>query len=348
MKRITFIGPVSPPVSGPGIKNSFLLNSLIDKHGNIKVVNTIGWKKKIFKLLKELFRDRNDRVVLSISRRGRFIFLPCLFLVKKIRKNFKYILIPAGGGTYQEVNKLNIFFKKLIILALKNCDYIYVESHQLKKDLTTKFGLNNVKYLPNFKTVKLETPSNFKKTNKDPIRLVYLSRVRKLKGVEISLEAIAKISGETSKNITYDIYGPIEIGYEETFLNKLQDYPFASYKGPVEISKVAEVLSHYDAFVFPTYHPDEGFPGVIIDAFMAGLPVIATSNNSNGEIVKNNINGYLVEPQNVNDLADGILKIVEHAEIRGKMRENNYKEAEKYDVDTLIEKLLSELRLKQW
>ena len=77
-----------------------------------------------------------------------------------------------------------------------------------------------------------------------------------------------------------DIYGPIEDGYEE----ELQRYVDSSdgavnYKGIVDYNDSVSVLNNYYMLLFPTSFYGEGFPGTLIDAFSAGLPVIATDWN---------------------------------------------------------------------
>ncbi|MFR3494185.1 MAG: glycosyltransferase [Blautia sp.] len=51
---------------------------------------------------------------------------------------------------------------------------------------------------------------------------------------------------------------------------------YIRYKGMVPFNQSTEVLKNYDALLFPTYYEGEGFAGTIIDAFAAGLPVIAS------------------------------------------------------------------------
>jgi glycosyltransferase involved in cell wall biosynthesis len=68
-------------------------------------------------------------------------------------------------------------------------------------------------------------------------------------------------------------------------------------------------LADYDVLVLPTFWKGEGYPGVIIEAFCAGVPVIATSLDGIKEIVSHGKNGLLVQPKNVAELAGAMRSI---------------------------------------
>ncbi|MDC0505936.1 glycosyltransferase, partial [Amylibacter sp.] len=61
-------------------------------------------------------------------------------------------------------------------------------------------------------------------------------------------------------------------------------------------------MSGYDFLVLPTTWHGEGYPGVIIEAFSIGLPVIATNFRAIPDLVKDNYNGFLVEQNNIDNL----------------------------------------------
>lgn len=60
---------------------------------------------------------------------------------------------------------------------------------------------------------------------------------------------------------------------------------------------------------------NEAVPLAMIEAGLAGLPVIATSVGSMGDVVENEINGYLVEP-NINEITSRVVEISKSPELR--------------------------------
>ena len=51
----------------------------------------------------------------------------------------------------------------------------------------------------------------------------------------------------------------------------------------------------------------------------AGLPVVSSNEGSIPEVVIDGINGYIVDPQNVEQLSDRVLKLVNNVELRTEM-----------------------------
>ena len=344
------IGPVSPPICGPGVKNKNLVDTIRNIFKiDIKVLNTLGWSKNIFENIFSmmLLLYRENRVILSVSVKGRFVLLPVLFITKLIKRDFRYVLLPAGGNFFNEINGLNRVIQKIYLKILKEADYIFVESYEMQNNFIESFNLSQVKYMPNF---KFEKQIGYKKQsiNDSAIRTVFLSRVKKSKGVEIALRALKKLESETEKEIIFDIYGPIKIGYEEQFKTTIMNYDFASYKGVVDMDKVSNVLAEYDIFLFPTYWADEGFPGVLVDALIAGLPIIATDWCNNGEIITNGENGFLVSPKSVEDLYNKIKKISEQPKLITEIGINNREKARKFYARNVIGDFLDKLKFKNW
>ena len=88
-----------------------------------------------------------------------------------------------------------------------------------------------------------------------------------------------------------------------------QNADLVTYCGIVEFDKTVETLKQYFALLFPTFYYGEGFPGNLVDAFNAALPVIATDWMYNKEIVKDGVHGILVSPHNPNELSGEIMKL---------------------------------------
>jgi glycosyltransferase involved in cell wall biosynthesis len=71
---------------------------------------------------------------------------------------------------------------------------------------------------------------------------------------------------------------------------------------------VMELLAAADAFVLPSRW--EGLPLALLEAMMAGLPVIATRVQGVEEVIENGVQGFLVPLENPEELAKSILKLL--------------------------------------
>lgn len=114
-------------------------------------------------------------------------------------------------------------------------------------------------------------------------RIVFLSSVRQSKGVDWVL----RFRDAHRQMFTVHLYGPIA---EERYAGLRSD---PDYRGVVAPDQVAKTLAEYDVLVLPTEHPGEGYPGVVIEANSAGLPVVATRWMSLPELIHDDVTGRL-------------------------------------------------------
>ena len=106
------------------------------------------------------------------------------------------------------------------------------------------------------------------------------------------------------KDCVLDFYGPL-IDFSEEQLNTFNTF----YKGQLDHSLTIPTLSEYDFLVFPTFHSGEGYPGVIIESYAAGTPVITTNWMSIPELVIHGKTGLLIEPKSSKALIEILLNI---------------------------------------
>jgi len=115
--------------------------------------------------------------------------------------------------------------------------------------------------------------------------------------------------------------------------NRLENNIFLlGEKSPEE---TRELLLSFDVFVLTSRF--EGLPLTIIEAMFAGLPVIATNVGGVGELVVNGQNGFLINPDSLEELVQKMIYFIENPERRRNMGEKGQKIAkENYTLDKMI------------
>ena len=81
-------------------------------------------------------------------------------------------------------------------------------------------------------------------------------------------------------------------------------------------SDVAEQLRAADIFVFPSAPEGEGMPGVLIEAGLSGLPVVATAVPGVASVLVDRETGLVVDVDNRPALAAAVARLVKNPELR--------------------------------
>lgn len=108
------------------------------------------------------------------------------------------------------------------------------------------------------------------------------------------------------------------------------------FEGRVNNDELITYLSAADVFVLPTLH--EGCCNAIIEALACGLPVISSNRDFNEGILNEN-NSILVDPENIDEIANAIKKLKNDKELREKLSYRSKEDIEKLDIKYRVKKI---------
>jgi glycosyltransferase involved in cell wall biosynthesis len=251
--------------------------------------STLAFLKNMFYVFYNLILhvSKVDIVVVNVSRNGAFVMSPIIYMVTKaFRKKFVFRMF---GGNFITLYKHSKIKRYIANNTFMRADIVFVETKEIL-NFVKRYN-ENTHWFPNTRkqSIKYKIDSNFEK------KFVFISSVKQTKGIDEILEA----SENLDTSYTVDIFGPIQDKkYTADYFNEKK----ASYKGTLIPSEVLSVLSQYDVLLLPSFHPGEGYPGVIIEAYSLGIPCIATNWRAIPEIVDQNKTGILISPKNSNEL----------------------------------------------
>jgi glycosyltransferase involved in cell wall biosynthesis len=89
--------------------------------------------------------------------------------------------------------------------------------------------------------------------------------------------------------------------------------PSITFLGAVAPSEVSQLLEHARCLLVPSQAP-EAFGRSVIEAYAAGVPVVANGVGALPELVRDNASGLLVRPGNTGDWAEAIERLLEDRE----------------------------------
>ncbi len=324
---------------GQTVKTKEIQNFLVKYGYVVSTVDTYFLKRNPVIIFMRIYKamNNNDVILLVVSFRGYKILSPIIVKFNRYfkRKIFDFVI---GGSRFKLFDKN----KKLKKYA-RSFNGIYVETDRIMREYK-KRGINNVKVIPNFKNLA-KKPKKIDYSKKKQFNVCTFGRVIKEKGILDAVTAI-KMANFADNDIFYhvDVYGNIKKRYENEFNDLLKNNrKFLSYKGTVDFNDAPKVLSNYDTLLFPTYWDSEGFPGVLIDALFASIPVIATDWNDNFEILEENKNAIKVGIRSPGEIAQAMIKLAHDKKLFVDMSEQNSRLASKYLPKTAMKPFLDEL-----
>lgn len=326
-------------LDGQTIKTKAWKNALEEVTATeVKCVDTYNWRAKKLNLFKECINLSKDceHVIIMPARPGIKVILPIFIFGKAIfRCKVHYIVIGGWIAEYLQENKWLWKLSKML-------DGIYTEGKIVLKKLEL-LDIKRVNYLPNFKNIK---PLDMKEIDfdiKSPYKVCTLSRVIKEKGIKDAIDVIKKINTESNEIIyTLDIYGPIDKNYEEEFETIKETLPdYIKYKGAVPSNKTVDILKDYFMLLFPTRYPGEGLPGTILDAYAAGLPVVASKWDSYSDIIDENETGIVYKLYDIKDFKNKMENISREPMKIIMMKKNCIQRANDYLPSCIVGKFMT-------
>lgn len=175
---------------------------------------------------------------------------------------------------------------------------------------------------------------------KDPIKFVFISRLLKEKGIE-EYFAAAEVIKNKYPTTEFHIVGWCEDAYSEK-LKELQDKGVIEYHGPV--GDVRPMIGMANCTVHPSFYP-EGMSNVLLESCAAGRPIITTDRPGCGEVVDDEINGFVVKQQDANDLVEKMERFINLPyEQKKQMGLNARKKVEReFDRQIVIDAYINEI-----
>jgi glycosyltransferase involved in cell wall biosynthesis len=329
-------------LNGQTVKTKIITEEIERRFGKDSVIllDLAGGVKRIPNLLIQIphILHKCSHVVIMPVENGLRFLTPVLNFWSPFFKSRKIHYVVIGGWLPQFLTK-----RKSLSKILRKFDGIYVETNTMKSALEAQ-GFENIYVMPNCKKLTVLSENELVYPSGVPYKLCTFSRVMKEKGIENALNAVKEVNEKLGRTVyTLDIYGQVDTEQTEWFDNLQNNFPpYVKYMGVAPFDKSVDVLKNYFALLFPTYYEGEGFAGTLIDAYSAGVPVIASDWKYNAELV--NENAGFVYPTGDQLAFAGILKetAADPTLLLCKKR-TCLIEADKYRIDKAVRVLIEQL-----
>lgn len=270
---------------------------------------------------------------------------------------FQYSEFPFGENIHSYIYQdmcIDYFYHQIYpnVDLMKNFDYRKVSKKALLKRLAAQkefygkcsgiFTMN--KWLADYmiNDMKIEASkihhvgagididiNKLQKKKKSGNKILFIGRSFKRKGGTLVLEAFKELR-KTMPEAELFIVGPRK--------NPLKsNVPGIIFVGSQNSEQLMEYYSNCDIFCMPSYI--EPFGKVFIEALCCGLPCIARNSFAMKEIIKDGVNGYLINDDNVEELADKMRDLLCNNQIKDYVISQQQHYQNEYSWETVMEKI---------
>ena len=240
----------------------------------------------------------------------------------------RYKLIVSERNTTQKIT----IREHIKFFLFRFADHIVPNSYTQTKFITTHFPrlTPKIETITNFVDTGFFKPSEIYHGGKS-LKIVSVGRIAPQKNVLKFILAIHAVK-ESGVNIQVDWYGN---GYKNDGLST--EYS-SYYIDCIKLIKTLKLANHFifhqpvkdvlgvyqscDLFCLPSVY--EGFPNVICEAMACAKPILASNVCDNPNLISDGFNGFLFNPDSVDEMKNTIIKYVElTAETKVQMAEKS-------------------------
>ncbi len=350
MKKILFI--LTGLTMGGGENLTVNIIELLDKSKyEIKV---LCYSKEANSFLTERLKNMGIEVV-YIFRKYKFDF-SIIFKIKKFLLEYKPDVIHSHLSTLTYALYGIRKSKPLVVLdtthSMAYYEYkkpIHIKAYkkafhkfgvipvaigeQVKKSMMDMFNLESDNIVTIVNGIDL---SKFicKKEYLSNKKLVTIARLEEVKNQILSVRAMQHVvkKDHTVKLFLYGTGTQEKVLLEEIIKLDLLDNVFLMGL----TTNVPQALLENDIYLSSS--KVEGLPLGFVEAMAVGLPIIATNVGGVPDVVTNEINGFLVDDFNPENLADYILKLTSNLETCKEISLANIEKAKVFDINAMVKK----------
>jgi len=242
-----------------------------------------------------LFKDI-DIVMAFCSSGYSFLEKGTILRIAK-RLNKKTILFPRSGYIIDQIERDDRFRRKVKII-FSSCDYIISQGSFWRSFFVDKFNLPVIKVITIPNWINIDYYDSSKKKIGSPLKILFLGWIEKNKGVWEILEAIKRLGND---DFIVDFAGngtdfeKLKLAISDENLTdkvNLHNWVYGEQK--------IELLAKADIFLLPSYR--EGLPNALLEAMASFTAVIASNVGAIPDIIQSGVNGFLIDPGDVNSL----------------------------------------------
>jgi glycosyltransferase involved in cell wall biosynthesis len=296
--------------------------------------------KRLFYFLKGLIHFllgliifQPDIIHIHMSYKGSFYRKSVFVILGKVLLGIPTVIHVHGSSFKDFYSSLSNMRKKYCRYILNKIDRLIVLSEDWKRYFSDI--VNPVQILVLYNGVHTVQYSGYRQN--DPLHALFLGRLGRRKGTYDLLDAV-KLLKEHRVPFKLLLAGDGEIDEVKRIVKKEHLENYVEILGWINGSQKTDLLQNSDVLVLPSYN--EGLPMAILEAMDYGMTVISTPVGGIPEVIKDGVNGFLVEPGDVKGLVEKFVHLAENPALSRTMGEKNQVKVKKeFDLTVILKDL---------
>lgn len=333
---------------GGGVSNvAYYLPKALRKNVNVTYLSGIKSNENFPEIYLNVFRQfiEKEFSIFHFNTNPTFVNGSSLFLIFARLRQARTVLNIHGIPQLEErVEQWHVplsFIDWARRLSYYNlADRIVVNSEFMRKNVIDWYGLSRDKVvvIPNGVNLKMFTESSGRITLEGEPSVLYIGHFSRLKGVDILIQAIAKVRSELP-NVKLHLVGRGNDRDLAILAKKEGVEKNVIFHNWVKQSIAPRYYKSADICVFPSRH--ESFGIVILEAMASGIPLIASDIPSFREIINDGVNGQLFKCEDVEDLSKKVIELYQNPNLRKDLTNNALEQVTMYSWEKIAQKYVS-------
>lgn len=299
-----------------------------------------------FEILKIIKKEKPDIIHLHSSKAGVIGSVAGWLAGKKVFYTVHGAVFTAAFGAFSRqlflwAERLTSPFKDKIICVSRNDQNLWLKYKAAPKDklMVIQNGIDLDRKFPERNEAReclfgVSVPLFEAAKGSDvDLRLVgTIANFYPEKGLSFLIESADQIL-KKKDNIIFVVIGD---GLERPLLEKMIEVHGLQKKFILagRIKNASKIMKAFDIFVLPSIK--EGFPYVLLEAMLAGTPVVATHTGGIPEIVENGKTGLLTLPKNPDGMAQKISDLLDNPELAQQLSANAKQKIQSFSLEKMV------------
>ena len=318
------------------IDKNIKITYLIDGKPNREEVKNCIKNKKVFSLVKELFKAVRILILKKIKTIKAIKSLDCDYVITTRNYETKLVNKYLKKSSIKKIATSHSFptpkFKKELLKATTNFDKIVVVNDEIKDIYYKEIG-NKVICINNFVEKLSKEMHNFNSK-----KLISVGRFSQEKGYDDLIDIMSLIV-KKDKNVTLTLIGD---GPEmDNIINKIKKLKLEkniNLTGYLNQDEIKSYLHESSMFLMTSH--TEAFPLVLVEAMNYGLPIVAFDSASGARVVLKDI-GSLIKNRNKEEFVNVVLDILNDKNKMKILSEKSKEEIKKYSIENIKKEYLN-------